>query len=61
MPADASKMLGKNYVNFLNLIVSKEGNMNLDFDDEIVKSTCITHDGAVVNERVLEVINFENE
>jgi len=61
MPADASKMLGKNYVNFLNLVLDKGGNLNLDFEDEIIKSTCITHKGEVINERVLEVINFENE
>jgi NAD(P) transhydrogenase subunit alpha len=61
MPADASKMLGRNYVNFLNLFISKEGELNLNFEDEILKSTCITRDGKIINERVLEVINFENE
>ena len=61
MPADASKMLGTNYVNFLNMLIDEEGAMNLDFEDEILKSTCITHEGEIVNERVLEVINFENE
>jgi NAD(P) transhydrogenase subunit alpha len=61
MPADASKMLGRNYVNFLNLFISKEGELNLNFEDEILKSTCIARDGKIINERVLEVINFENE
>jgi H+-translocating NAD(P) transhydrogenase subunit alpha len=61
MPADASKMLGTNYVNFLNMFINEEGLMNLDFEDEILNSTCITHEGKIVNERVLEVINFENE
>ena len=61
MPADASKMLGNNYINFLNLLISKEGALNLDFEDEILKSTCITLEGKIVNEKVLEVINFEDE
>ena len=61
MPADASKMLGNNYINFLNLFIDKEGKLNLDFEDEILKSTCITRDSEIINERVLEVINFEEQ
>ncbi len=56
LPADASKMLGNNYVNFLNLIIDADGKLNLDFEDDIVRSTCITRDGEVFNERVVEVI-----
>ncbi len=51
-PSDASKMLGKNFLNFLDLMISDEGNLNLDVDDEIVQHTCITRNGEVVNERV---------
>ncbi|MCD6063244.1 MAG: transhydrogenase (AB-specific) [Flavipsychrobacter sp.] len=52
MPADASKLYSKNVLNFLKLIIDKEGNMNLNFSDDIVKGTCITHNGAVTNDRV---------
>ena len=52
MPFDASKLYGKNILNFLQLIISKEGNMNLNFEDDIVKGCCITHNNEVVNERV---------
>jgi len=51
-PSDASKMLGNNYLNFLNLMFDEEGKLNLDVDDEIVQDTCITRDGSIVNERV---------
>ncbi|MEN8157592.1 MAG: NAD(P) transhydrogenase subunit alpha [Bacteroidota bacterium] len=51
-PSDASKMLGKNYLNFLDLMIGEDGKLNLDVDDEIVQHTCITRDGEVVNERV---------
>jgi NAD(P) transhydrogenase subunit alpha len=61
MPADASKMLGVNFTNFLNLFIGEDGSINLDFEDEILKSTCITHEGEVKNERVAEVIGFENQ
>src|SRR5688572_14191097 len=52
MPGDASKMYGKNVLNFLQLITSKEGQLNLNWDDDLVKGSCITHNGEVVNERV---------
>lgn len=52
MPYDASKMYGKNIVNFLQLIIDKEGKLNLNFEDDLVKGTCIVHEGTIVNERV---------
>lgn len=52
MPSDASKMYGKNVLNFLQLIITKEGALNLNFEDDLVKGTCITHQGQVTNERI---------
>jgi len=53
MPRDASKLYGKNILNFLQLIISKEdGDINLNFEDDLVKGACITHNGEVMNERV---------
>lgn len=52
MPSDASKLYGKNMLNFLQLIISKEGAVNLNWEDDLVKGSCITHDGQVVHERV---------
>ena len=42
MPADASKLYGKNICNFLQLIIGKEGNLNLNFEDDLVKGTCVS-------------------
>lgn len=52
MPSDASKMYGKNVLNFLQLITTKEGNLNLNWEDDLVKGSCVTHEGNVVHERV---------
>ena len=52
MPADASKLYGKNVLNFLQLIINKEGGLNLNFEDDLVKGTCVVHGGEVTNERV---------
>jgi NAD(P) transhydrogenase subunit alpha len=56
MPYDASRMYGKNILNFLNLIINKEGNINLNWEDDLVKGTCITFNGEVVNERVKALV-----
>jgi NAD(P) transhydrogenase subunit alpha len=37
MPSDASKLYGKNILNFLQLIITKDGTLNLDVDDDLVK------------------------
>jgi H+-translocating NAD(P) transhydrogenase subunit alpha len=55
-PLDASRMFGKNVLNFLKLIIGKEGEFLLNFGDDIVKGTCITHQGEIYNERVKSVI-----
>ncbi len=54
IPADASKMFGKNVLNFLKLIINKEGNLNLNFDDDIVKGSCITHHKEIIHSKVKE-------
>jgi NAD(P) transhydrogenase subunit alpha len=57
MPSDASKLYGKNILNFLQLIINKEGKINLNFEDDLVKGTCIAHDGKITNERVAALIS----
>src|SRR5215204_5528292 len=52
MPSDASKLYGKNVLNFLQLIIDKDGNINLNWDDDLVKGSCITHGGELVHERI---------
>jgi NAD(P) transhydrogenase subunit alpha len=56
MPSDASKLYGKNILNFLQLMIDKEGKLNLNFEDDLVKGTCVVHGGAITNERVTQVI-----
>lgn len=56
MPADASKLYGKNILNFLQLIIGSEGQLNLNFEDDLVKGACITYDGEVCNEKVKNLI-----
>jgi NAD(P) transhydrogenase subunit alpha len=59
MPSDASKMFGKNVVNFLKLIIGPEGELNLNWEDDIVENTCITHNGEVKSDRVKNILQSD--
>ena len=55
MPFHASQMYSRNVASLLGLLV-KDARLNLDFADEIVKGTCITHDGAILHEGVRKLV-----
>jgi NAD(P) transhydrogenase subunit alpha len=57
MPSDSSKLYGKNILNFLQLIIGAEGSLNLNFEDDLVKGTCVTYQGEVCNDRVKDLLN----
>jgi len=46
MPYDASLMFARNVLSLLNLF-AKGGQLKLDLNDEVIKGTLLTHDGAV--------------
>lgn len=52
---DASKLYAMNCANFAALIL-KEGDLVLDFEDELVSGSVVTHNGTLVNERVALVV-----
>lgn len=52
MSSDASKMFANNVLNFLKLIIGQDGELNLNFSDDIVKGACIVHNGEIVNEKL---------
>jgi NAD(P) transhydrogenase subunit alpha len=52
MPNDASRMYGNNLVNFLKLLINEEGGLKMDFEDEIVKGTCMIHNKEIVSDRL---------
>jgi len=34
-------------------LITKEGTLNLNYEDDLVKGSCITQDGRVVHERLI--------
>lgn len=57
LPHDASKMFGKNVLNFVRLLV-KDGQLSLNFDDDLVAGSCLTHQGEIHNEKVRQSISY---
>ncbi|MBS0287964.1 MAG: NAD(P)(+) transhydrogenase (Re/Si-specific) subunit alpha, partial [Proteobacteria bacterium] len=52
---DASFMYAKNLISFLTLFV-KEGKINLDWNDEILAQSVLTHAGEIKNQQILALV-----
>jgi H+-translocating NAD(P) transhydrogenase subunit alpha len=50
MAEHASQLYARNIDALLGLMISEEGGLSLDFEDEIIKGACITRGGQIVNE-----------
>jgi NAD(P) transhydrogenase subunit alpha len=50
MAEHASQLYARNIDSLLGLMISEEGQLSLDFEDEIIKGACITRGGEIVNE-----------
>jgi H+-translocating NAD(P) transhydrogenase subunit alpha len=46
----ASQLYAKNIQSLLGLMISDEGQLSLDFDDEVIAGACITRGGEIVHE-----------
>jgi NAD(P) transhydrogenase subunit alpha len=46
MPTDASRLYAKNVANLLALM-TRDGTVDPDFDDDVIAGACLTHDGVV--------------
>jgi proton-translocating NAD(P)+ transhydrogenase subunit alpha len=56
MPLHASQMYSRNIQSLLGLMITKEGKLNLDMKDDVIKGTVITKDGEVVHEQTKKVL-----
>ncbi|MCU5787226.1 NAD(P)(+) transhydrogenase [Alcanivorax marinus] len=54
----ASQMFGKNMENLLNLLLDDNGDLQLDFEDQIVADTVISHNGDVPQARLREMLGL---
>lgn len=56
IPVHASQMYSKNIVTLLNEFIGEEGAIELDFENDVVGPSTVTHQGEIVNERVKDAV-----
>ncbi len=56
MPYHASQMYSHNIQSLLGLLITREGKLNLDMNDDVIKGTVITTDGEVVHEQTRKAV-----
>ena len=56
MPTDARRMFGKNVFNFIRLMFNNKNEFFLNWEDDLIRGTCVTRDGEIVHERVKTMI-----
>lgn len=55
-PIHASEMYARNLYNFIELSL-KDGALNLDWDDELIAKTCLTHAGEIRHEATRQLVD----
>src|SRR5207253_3211182 len=55
LPRDASQLYSANVSAFLKLLAPK-GELVLNREDQIIQESLVTHDGQVVNKRVVDLL-----
>ncbi len=59
MPSDASRLLARNISNLIALM-TVDGVVVPDFDDEVVRGTSLTHEGAIVHQPTRDALEGTN-
>ncbi len=55
IPHTASQMYGRNIANFLKLLW-QDGSLNLNFEDPIIRDTCVLHQGNIISPIVQGIV-----
>lgn len=55
VPSDASRLFAKNVANLLALMTS-DGLVSPDFDDEVIAGACLTHEGSVRHQPTADLL-----
>ncbi|QID18715.1 NAD(P) transhydrogenase subunit alpha [Nitrogeniibacter mangrovi] len=57
MPVHASEMIAKNLFNFISPFI-KDGELALDWEDEVIAGCCLTHEGQVRHDGVRQTLGL---
>ncbi len=59
MPSDASKMFGSNVINLLKIMIGKDGSLQLNMQDDIIKGTTAVHNREYISQRVKHMLGIK--
>ncbi len=59
LPVHASEMYAKNLLNFLSPMI-KDGELNLDWDDEVIRDSALTHAGEIKHAATRALVEGES-
>ncbi|TVQ18842.1 MAG: Re/Si-specific NAD(P)(+) transhydrogenase subunit alpha [Leptolyngbya sp. DLM2.Bin15] len=59
VPVHSSQLYAKNILTLLNHLI-KDGDLQLNFEDDIIAAACVTHEGDIRNTRVKEALMVES-
>jgi H+-translocating NAD(P) transhydrogenase subunit alpha len=57
VPVHASQLYSRNLTSFLSLLI-KDGQLQIDMNDDVVGPSCVTHEGQIVNQRVAASVSL---
>lgn len=58
---DASQMYARNVSSLLGRMTGDEGELTLDFEDEIISGACITNEGEIVHTEVRRRMGLDGD
>jgi len=58
VPVHASQLYSRNLTSFLSPLI-KDGQLQIDMNDDVVGPSCVTHNGEVVNQRVAAALQAQ--
>ena len=56
VPVHASQLYSRNVTSFLSLLI-KNGELQIDMNDDVVGPSCVTHQGQIINQRVASLLS----
>jgi len=59
MPTDASKMFGSNIINLLKIMISKDGNLVFNLEDEIINGTAVVHKKEYISQKARQMLGIK--
>ena len=59
MPEHASQLYARNVQNLLELMLGEDGELSLDFDDDVIAGACVVRDGEIVHEGAKKTVEAE--